>query len=425
MPELLALLGGNPVQPEPLAPYISIGQEEKDAVGRVMDCGILSGFAACRDARFYGGKLVNEFESQFSEMCQISHAVSFNSATSALIAAVGALGLGLGDEVIVPAQTMSASAACVLAYNAVPVFADVETRTFGLDPDSVRSTISEKTKALVVVHLYGHPARMGELLAIAKQHNLKIIEDCAQSPLATYKGKYTGTFGDIGVYSLNVHKHLNCGEGGVAITQDADLKERLALIRNHGEVKGTDFNLSNTIGWNFRLTELQAAIAIERTKKLHSFVAYRKKLSEILTSLLEGFVWVQGPIVEDNCEHSYYDYPMHFDLSYLGVSKEKIMEVTRSENMPITESYRPLYWQQIYQNKIVYGQNGFPFSHSLSEQNWNNYRKGSCPNAEAMYEGSCLTFEICSYALEELHMRRIAKMFQKIEAASRTGNLSP
>ena len=415
MPEPLALFGGIPIQPQSLRPYVSIGQEEKDAALRVMESGSLSGFVACGDHRFYGGPVVREFETFFAGSFGMPYAVSFNSATSGLVAAVGALNLGLGDEVIVPAQTMSASAAAVLAYNAVPVFADVEERSYGLDPASVLSRISKKTKALMIVHLYGHPARMDELMAIAREHRLRVIEDCAQSPLAVYRGSFAGSFGDIGVFSFNFHKHANCGEGGMAVTRDADLDERLALIRNHGEVKGTKGNLSNTLGWNFRLTELQAAIALEQTKKLPMLVEKRRRLANRLSYMLQTFDWVKPPLVEDGCEHSYYDFPLQMDLGRMGLTKEDMLRMTLAENLPITESYRPLYWQDIYQKKIVYGEHGFPFTHSLSDQNGGNYLRGSCPQAEAFYESGCLTFEICSYELEEEHMDRVGVMFRKIE----------
>lgn len=411
----LAIHGASPLQTSPLKPYISIGKEEKEAVLKVMESGILSGFVACADERFYGGPWVKAFEREFKQLLNIPYAVSFNSATSALVAAVGALDLGLGDEIIVPAQTMSASATAALAYNAVPVFADVEDRTFCLDPESVRSKISENTRGLMIVHLYGHPARMDELMKIADQFNLKVIEDCAQSPLGKYKNKHTGTMGDIGVFSYNVHKHVNSGEGGIAITKNPDLMERMALIRNHGEIKSTSSNLSNIVGWNFRLTELQAAVALEQTKKLKDLVNIRRKLAEYFTGLLEKFDWITPPVIEKGCEHSYYDFPMKINFTKLGLSGQEFMDITESENLPITESYKPVYWQDIYQKKIVYGKEGFPFTQSLSKKNRDNYAIGSCPVAESMYKDVCLTFEICSYELDEDVIDKIIKMFSNIE----------
>ncbi|EMY13170.1 DegT/DnrJ/EryC1/StrS aminotransferase family protein, partial [Leptospira weilii str. Ecochallenge] len=294
----LVYRGGSPAFSGKLIDYNPIGKEEKDAAMAVLESGKLSGFVATGDHRFYGGEKVQEFESIFSKKIGTKYGISFNSATSGLVAAIGALRLNVGDEVIVPAQTMSASAACALAYSAIPVFADIEKETYGLDPNSVRQRISEKTKAIVVVHLYGHPVRMEEILAIANEYNLKIIEDCSQAPLAYYHSKNVGTFGDIGIFSLNFHKHINCGEGGIALTNDEELRERLCLIRNHGEVKGFSDDLSHTVGWNFRLTELQAAIAVEQTKKMDFLIGIKQKQAAKLSNLLSRFKWIRTPVVE-------------------------------------------------------------------------------------------------------------------------------
>lgn len=411
----LAIHGGMPIQPVPLNPYISIGAEEKAAVDRVMATGSLSGFVACDDDRFYGGHEVRSFEKYFADLLGAPYAVSFNSASSGLVAAVTALGVGIGDEVIVPAQTMSASAAAALATNAVPVFADVEGRTYGMDPQSVRSRISDRTKALMIVHLYGHPARMDELMSIAEEHQLKVIEDCSQAPLASYHGEPTGTLGDVGVFSFNIHKHVNCGEGGIAVTADRELRERLAMVRNHGEMHSSLARLHPIVGWNYRLTELQAAIALEQTKKLKVLTGRRRELAGQLSRLLGGFPWVQVPHVEEGCQHSYYDFPMQLDFTRLGLTKSEFIRITAAENLPISESYRPIYWQHIYQNKQIGSERGFPFNRSLSQKNRENYRMGSCPCAERLFGETCLTFEICSYEIEEAHLHRIAEMFARIE----------
>ena len=366
MPKKLALFGGQPIQETPLKPYVSIGEEEQDAVSRVMKKGIFSGFVAADDERFYGGEIVKDFEEIFAKSHLADYGVSFNSATSGLVAAIGSLDIGLGDEVIVPAQTMSASAASIFTYNAVPVFADVETKTYGMCPESLRSKISEKTKAVMIVHLYGHPARMKEIMEIAKENNLKVIEDCSQAPLAIYENQYVGTFGDIGIFSFNVHKHVNCGEGGIAITNNIDLKEKMSLIRNHGEVKAETKRLSNSIGWNFRLTEIQAAIAYEQTKKMNMLVNQKRELARQLSRLIAKFDWVEGAFESKNCKSSFYDYPMKFNFKKLGINKKQFMDITSAENLPITESYKPIYYQTIYQEKTVFGNHGFPFTESLS-----------------------------------------------------------
>src|SRR5262249_8722448 len=157
------------------------------------------------------------------------------SATSGLVAAMGAVGIEPGDEVIVPPTTMSATAVAPLAYGGKPGFADIEPETFGPDPAAVRAPITPRTKAIVSANLIGHPARLAELAAIAREHGLYLVEDNAQGPLAAEHGRYAGTVGDIGVFSLNYHKHIHTGEGGVCVTNDDELALRLQLIRNHGE----------------------------------------------------------------------------------------------------------------------------------------------------------------------------------------------
>ena len=206
------------------------------ALSRVIDSGYLSLFEGSHTPdepfSFKGGPEVQALEHEWSEYYDINHSISVNSATSGLYAAVGALGLGFGDEVIVSPYTMSACALAPMIYGAIPVFADVELNTGSLDPASIRNIITPNTKAIIVVHQFGIPANMREIMAIAKEFNLKVIEDCAQAHGAKIDGKYVGTFGDIGVFSLNVNKTIQSGEGGVCVTKDDDLAYNLQLIRN-------------------------------------------------------------------------------------------------------------------------------------------------------------------------------------------------
>ncbi|MBM3946873.1 MAG: DegT/DnrJ/EryC1/StrS family aminotransferase, partial [SAR202 cluster bacterium] len=246
----LAIRGGTPVRSQPFPSYRTIGEEEKLAVMEVMDRGVLSQFQGEDGPNFLGGPKVRELEKTWCDYLGTRHAVAVNSATSGLNAAIGALGIAPGDEVICTPYTMSASATCALVYHAIPVFADVDADTFNLDPEAVRRVITPRTRAIVVVHLFGQPANMDGIMAIAREHHLKVVEDAAQAPGATYKGRPVGTIGDIGVFSLNYHKHIHTGEGGICTTNDDDLALRLALIRNHGEVvvgsKGV-LDIANTV----------------------------------------------------------------------------------------------------------------------------------------------------------------------------------
>lgn len=231
----LAIKGGTPIRTQLFPEYNTIGNEEKEAVMKVLDSGNLSQFLGAWHKDFYGGPTVQQFEKAWSLAFGTKYSISVNSNTSGLFTAIGACGIGPGDEVIVSPYTMSASALAPIIYGAVPVFADVDYDNFGLDPASIEKCISPRTKAILVVHIFGNPARMDEIMAIAKKHGLYVIEDCAQAPMAKYKGQYVGTMGDIGVFSLNYHKHIHTGEGGVIITNNDSLAEKCYLIRNHGE----------------------------------------------------------------------------------------------------------------------------------------------------------------------------------------------
>ena len=260
----LALLGGKPIRTRPFPAYPVIGEEEKRAVMEVLDSGQLSTFSASRQG-FLGGRKIQAFEAAFAEYHGIRHAIAVNSATSGLHAAVAACEVGPGDEVIVPPYTFTATATAVLHHNAIPVFVDVDPVTFCMDPAQLEKAITPRTKAVIPVHLLGHPADMDAILAIARRHHLKVIEDCAQAPGARYKGRLVGTMGDCGVFSFQETKNMVTGEGGMVITNDPDLAERARMIRNHGEavIAGEPRKyLTSTIGWNYRMTEIEAAIGI-------------------------------------------------------------------------------------------------------------------------------------------------------------------
>ncbi|PIT86552.1 MAG: DegT/DnrJ/EryC1/StrS family aminotransferase, partial [Candidatus Magasanikbacteria bacterium CG10_big_fil_rev_8_21_14_0_10_43_6] len=197
----LALLGGTPLLDSPYPLFNAIGTEEKQAVMDVMDKRVISDFIGRAGSKFLGGEYVLMFERKMCEMFDVAHAVTFNSATTALQAAVVALGIGPGDEVITTPYTMSATASAILLNNAIPVFADIEKDTYCLDPVSVEKNITERTKAIIVVNIFGGAARYDEILAIAKKHNLKVIEDNAQAIGGMYRGNHLGTIGDIGVFS--------------------------------------------------------------------------------------------------------------------------------------------------------------------------------------------------------------------------------
>lgn len=409
----LAILGGSPVIDRPLTPYRTIGEEERAAVARVMSSGKLSGFVGAWCDDFSGGPEVRAFEAAWKARFNVRHAVSVNSNTSGLFAAMGAVGISPGDEVIVPPYTMSATAMAPLVYGGIPVFVDIESATFCLDPVKVREAITPRTKAIIAVNLLGHPAALHELRRLADEKSIALIEDNAQAPLATESDRYAGTIGHIGVFSLNYHKHFHTGEGGVCTTDDDNFAQRLQLIRNHGEnvVEPLGIgDISNLVGFNFRLTELGAAIGIEQLKKAENLVARREEIANRMSKALGNLPGLTPPAVRPDCRHVYYVWAMRYDEAIVGVSRASFCKALSAEGFPVSEGYvAPLYMLPIFRRRIAIGRQGFPFS--LSER---TYGPGLCPVAEAMYEKQILEFHICSYEVTDAELQQLIAAMQKV-----------
>ncbi len=409
----LALLGGAPVIAETLPLYNSIGPEERDAVAKVMESGRLSEFYGSWGKEFYGGTKVQEFEKEFCKHFGIKHAISVNSATSGLYAAMGAIGLEPGDEVIVPSYTMSATAMAPLIYGGIPVFADIEPDTFCLDPQAVRRAITPRTKCVLTVNIFGQPSDLGELTDIAREHELWLVEDNAQAPEAMIDRRYSGTVGHIGVFSLNYHKHVHTGEGGMCVTNDAKIALKLQMIRNHAENMVEPLaieNPVNLVGFNYRMTELSAAIGIEQLRKIERHVGVRVTLAEALSEGISGLEGLTPPRVRKNCTHVYYTWAMRFDEEKVGISRELFCKALAAEGFPIfAAGVKPLYLLPLFQKKIAFGSGGYPFT--LSQV---SYEKGTCPNHERLHEKELVAFENCMYLVSDDLSRRMVEAVHKV-----------
>ena len=413
----LALFGGPKTIEQAFKRYNPIGKEEVDAAKRVVESGVLSQFLGCWDPDFYGGAEVQRFERDCEAYFGVKHAITVNSWTSGLIAAVGAVGIEPGDEVIVSPWTMCASATAILHWNAIPVFADIEPETFCLDPRSVEANITPYTKAIIAVDIFGHSADMDALMAIARKHGLKVVTDTAQAPGALYKGKFAGTLSDIGGYSLNYHKHIHTGEGGILVTDDDEFADRLRLIRNHAEAvvgdKGVT-DLSNMIGYNFRLGEIECAIGSEQLRKLDGLVQARQRAAERLTSGLQELRGLRLPTVKPDCTHSYYVYSLVLDIAQLGVSRARIVEALEAEGVAgLAAGYANLHLLPMYQKKMAYGSKGFPWSSDICRRDV-DYRKGICPVAERLHDSEYLGLAICMHELPDQDVDLVVAAFRKV-----------
>ncbi len=398
----LAVNGGTPVRTAPWLDNFTLGEEEKRAACEVIESGYLSLFEGSHTPdppfSFWGGPYVQRLEEAWSRYYGATYAVSMNSATSGLYAAIGALGIGYGDEVIVSPYTMTAAATCALVCGAIPIFADVQRDTGCLDPVSIKAHLTPRTQAVVVVHQFGIPADMEPILALAREHKLRVVEDCAQAHGALYQGRPVGTLGDIGVFSLNVNKTIQTGEGGICVTNDEELRYRLALIRNHGEAVVGDAgyrNLTNIVGFNFRLTEIAAAMAIEQLKKLDRLNMVRLSYVHALSEALAPCDMLIPP---PRCSHAafgaegcgtcrstYYMFPVRYLPERMGLPRAEFARILNAEGMRFAQGYvRPLYLAPLYQTKQAF-KHGYPFAAPENRASRPNYARGECPNAERLY----------------------------------------
>lgn len=422
----LAINGGQKLRTTPFPAYNTIGVEEEEAVLRVLRSGKLSTFLGTWHDDFFGGPEVRALESEWAAYFGVKHAISVNSATSGLYAAVGACGISPGDEVIVSAYTMSASATAALVYGAIPIFADIEEDYYCLDVKSIESKITSKTKAIIVVDIFGQPYDAPAINALAKKHNLYVIEDTAQAPGAMLGDKYAGTLGDIGVYSLNYHKHIHGGEGGIIVTDNDVLADKIRLIRNHAEavlnargIKDRS-ELINMVGYNYRMTEIEAAIARCQLRKLPYLLTQRLANTEYLNKKLAQIPCIQPTKIRQDAKHAFYVHPLQFDAGVAEMHRNRFIEAVKAELPPtllreestVLLSYgyvKPLYLQPLYQERIAFGRDGFPFT--LSDI---IYPKGLCPMTEEMHFNRLVTHEFMRPGMTIDDMNDVVRAFEKV-----------
>ena len=389
--------------------YNPIGEEEKAAAMRVLDSGCLSAFIGAWGEDFHGGKEIRAFEEEISNYFDVKHAITFNSLTSGLIAAMGAIGIEPGDEVIVSPWTMSATAIAILIWGGIPVFADIEKDYYGLDPIKVEEAITENTKAILVTDIFGHGARLDELKSISNKYNLKLVEDVAQAPGIKYREKYCGTWGDIGGFSLNYHKHIHTGEGGFCITNDDDLALKMKMIRNHAEasiVNSPLTDLVNMVGFNFRMGEIEAAIGREQLKKLPKLLEDNQQKARWFYQRLKSIDHITLPKIEKNSAHAFYVYPIKLAFS----KNDGFLACLENLKMPgLVSKYVNVHRLPMFQHKKAFGK-GYPWNMAHRDV---SYDVGICPVAEKLNDENFMGLLISMFDLNESEVNEMCDIFEK------------
>jgi dTDP-4-amino-4,6-dideoxygalactose transaminase len=396
MTSQLAILGGEPVRTEPWPVWPQYSRAVKEALARVAESNIY-----CAQA----GKEVGRFEEAFAAYHGVGHAVGMANGTVVLQAALAAAGIGCGDEVIVPSYTFVATGMVVVENNAIPVFVDCERTSQGLDPEDVRRKITPRTRAIMAVHINGYPCDMDAIMAIAREHNLVVIEDCAHAHGAEYKGRKVGTIGQFGCFSFQMKKNLSVGEGGMVITDDAEAADRMRQMRG--------FSWTN-VTRNWRMGEFYGAIGAEQIKLLDEGNARRRAN---VATLLEAMGTVAGltplPGLPDT-RPVYYNLILQYDESVMGVSRQTFVKALNAEGIPVSMFYMPIQRWPTFPAADFFGK-GCPFSCPLREGGPVDYRRVSTPVADAVCERINIEIRVQPTSGER-EMKHVAEAIRKVVA---------
>lgn len=335
---------------------------------------------------WYGAK-VKAFTARFAEMYQVRHCVATTSGTASIHVALGALGIGPGDEVITSPITDMGTVIGILYQNAIPIFADLDPHTYNMDPASIEEKISYKTKAILVVHLAGNPADMDPIMAIARRHGIKVVEDCAQSYLCSYNGRLAGTIGDIGCFSLNDFKHISAGDGGMVITDDEELYKKAFRFadKNYDRLDTTPGSGRNIpyLAPNYRMSELQGAVGLAQLDRLGWICEKRRVYGEGLSAGIGGLPGLYPHKVLPGSQSSYWFYMLRIDEKEAGVSREQFSEALNAEGVPNSPGYIPacVYEYDLFRNKNAFNGTHVPFDSPYYGKEV-DYHTGLCPVAE-------------------------------------------
>lgn len=372
----LAIDGGERVRSEPLPGERgrAMGQEEIDALTQVIQSGQLGR---------HGGSFVKELERSFAELYGVKHAVAVSSGSAAVHTCVATINPEPGDEIITTPCSDFGTILGILFQNAIPVFADLDPETFCVDPASVETKITPRTRAILAVHLFGGLADVKALREIADRHNLPLIEDCAQTQLAELNGRLAGTIGDIASFSLNNTKHLNAGEGGVVLTDNDAFAKRARLFADKAWPREEADRYSMFLGQNYRLNELSAAVAVVGMRRLQENVDNRRRIVQRIYDQLRDAPGIRIPKAVEGARSSYWILHLllegHLDATTVATAMA-------AEGIPFSAKYvSPLYTWPALADRQTYGASGFPFNSPYTDRPF-DYAPGLCPVFEEARE---------------------------------------
>ncbi|RJQ32878.1 MAG: DegT/DnrJ/EryC1/StrS family aminotransferase [Actinobacteria bacterium] len=342
---------------------------EQPEIDEVVDC-LKSGWIGT-------GPKVHQLEQDFKQYKGSKYAVALNSCTAALHLSILAAGIGPGDEVIVPTMTFAATANAVIHAGATPIFADCQKDTMNIDPDDIQRKITNKTKAIIPVHFAGAAADMDAIMAIAKKHNLKVIEDCAHAIETEYRGRKAGTFGDFGCFSFYVTKNIVTGEGGMVITDNEEYANQIKILGLHGMSRDAWERFSDKgfkhyqvvyAGFKYNMMDMQAAIGIHQLSRIEKYWLRRKQVWEKYNQAFKDLpVYLPSP-VEPDSRHSYHLYTLLIDTDKVKISRDEFLNKMTEQNIGIGVHYIALHSHPFYQKTYLYKEGDFPNAEWISNR---------------------------------------------------------
>jgi len=334
-----------------------IGKEELNNVIEAVKSGFISGTH---------GKFLREFESEFAKYCGVKYGVTTSSGTTALHLAMESIDLKKGDEVIIPACTNIATALAVVYAGAKPIVVDIETDTWNMSVNKVKDSITSRTKAILPVHIYGHPVDMEEIIDIAEKQNIWIVEDCAEAHGAEYKNKKVGGLGDIGCFSFYANKIITTGEGGMIVTDNKKVAELSANLKDLAFDKKRRFR-HERLGFNYRMTNVQAAIGLAQLKKIDSIVAKKRKMAEAYNNLLKDIEGITLPVEKPWAKNVYWMYSILIKKSF-GINRETLRNKLSDKGIETRIMFIPMHQQPALRNIGYYKSDKHPVSERIGRE---------------------------------------------------------